>query len=74
MTPAQCRAARALLDWTIFDLSRASGVMPRTVGAWERGKHPSIGTMVSRMQRALEAAGVEFGDDGHVRLKEATSS
>jgi len=48
--------------------------MPRTVGAWERGKHPSIGTMVSRMQRALEAAGVEFGDDGHVRLKEATSS
>ncbi len=72
MTPDQCRAARVLLDWGIRDLAQASGVMARTIGAWERRKHPSAAPMVSRMRSALKAAGVVFSaeKDGGVRLRE----
>ncbi len=72
MTPEQCRQARALMDWSKLDLARASGVMARTIGLWERGKHPSVEPMVSLMRTALEEAGIAFSPDGgSVRLEKA---
>ncbi|MCW2241500.1 helix-turn-helix domain-containing protein [Azospirillum canadense] len=72
MTPEQCRQARALVDWSTRDLARASGIMARTIGLWERGKHPSVEPMMSLLRTAFEEAGIVFGPDGgSVRLGNA---
>jgi transcriptional regulator with XRE-family HTH domain len=74
ITPAQLRAARALLDWTREDLAAKSGVAAVTTIGFEHGKtDPKISTLY-KWRRALEAAGVTFIDpdekDGPgVRLK-----
>jgi transcriptional regulator with XRE-family HTH domain len=73
MTPAQCRAARKLLDWSAADLARAAGVSVITVRKFEGVKVAMNGrTSVSLMRRALEGAGVRFGrpenGEGSVRL------
>jgi transcriptional regulator with XRE-family HTH domain len=65
LTPAQLRAARALLGWSREDLAAKSGLGAETVKNFElRGSDPKLGT-VQKWRRALEAAGVEFIDDGH---------
>jgi transcriptional regulator with XRE-family HTH domain len=71
ITPAQCRAARALLDWTQDDLAARSKVSKRTILHFEKasGRKP-IPANMDAIQRALEAAGVTFidGDQPGVRL------
>jgi transcriptional regulator with XRE-family HTH domain len=71
MIPAHCRAARGLLDWKQATLAEAAGLGLSSVVQFERsGRAVSTGT-VQAMQRALEAAGVEFtnGDEPGVKLK-----
>jgi len=73
MTPAQCRAARALLNIEQSQLSQASGIARATVIDFEKGERsPRIAT-VAALRVALEAAGVEFipenGGGVGVRLK-----
>jgi transcriptional regulator with XRE-family HTH domain len=63
MTAAQCRAARALLNWTEADLARAAGVSLITVRNFEAGKAMEARLSSVLMQRALEGAGVQFGGD-----------
>jgi transcriptional regulator with XRE-family HTH domain len=60
MTPAQCRAARALLDWTQDKLCEAAQVSGPTVRNFENGKISPHRATLAMMQRALEDAGVEF--------------
>jgi transcriptional regulator with XRE-family HTH domain len=60
MTPAQCRAARGLLDWTQVKLAEAAGLALSTVVKFERNGRAVPAEAVQGMQRALEAAGVEF--------------
>jgi DNA-binding XRE family transcriptional regulator len=64
MNPAQCRAARRLLDWTAADLARAAGVSVFTVRDFEAGK-VAVGTRraPTLMARALQGAGILFGSD-----------
>lgn len=73
MTPAQCRAARALIDWSQLQLSERAGVGIVTVRQLEAGTHASRRATVEVVRRALEAAGVEFieenGAGPGVRLK-----
>jgi predicted transcriptional regulator len=71
MTPAQCRAARALLDWTQGKLCEAAQVSGPTVQNFEDGKITPHRATLAMMQRALEDAGVEFtnGNAPGVRLK-----
>ena len=77
ITPAQCRAARALLQWSQLDLARESEISDVTIRNFENGKtDPQKGTLVI-LKLTLEAAGVEFipangGGDG-VRLKKPDS-
>ena len=74
MTPAQCRAARGLLDWTISDLARAADVSPNTVSQFERGnRHPNRHTLRA-MREALEHHGVTFtnGHEPGVKLRDDT--
>jgi transcriptional regulator with XRE-family HTH domain len=64
LTPEQLRAARALVDWSREDLAERSGVSPNTVWGFEQGRSdPKLSTL-NKWQRTLEAAGVEFIDDG----------
>lgn len=63
MTPAQSRAARGLLNWTEDRLAQASGVEIAKIRDFEREKHAAR-DIARRLQRAFEAAGVEFSDDG----------
>ena len=63
MTPAQCRAARGLLDWTQQRLAVAAGVAVSTVASFERSWKVVTPETIQAMQRVLEAAGVEFIDE-----------
>jgi predicted transcriptional regulator len=63
ITPAQCRAARALLDWTQQDLATAAGVGKVTVRQFELGSVEPRQATLTVMKMALEAAGVEFIDE-----------
>ena len=71
MTPAQCRAARALLDISIDEL-HGSSVVPRVIiEAFEAGGAKLRQADLDAIQAALERAGVEFTNGGQpgVRLK-----
>ncbi|MCP8939388.1 helix-turn-helix domain-containing protein [Alsobacter sp. SYSU M60028] len=73
VTPAQSRAARALLNWAQPELAAASGVSVSTIRDFEIGKRTPIGNNLAAIQRALEAAGVIFlaenGEGPGVRLR-----
>ena len=63
VTPAQCRAARGLLDWSQQDLARQAGVGIVTVRQVEAGAtEPRRATLVV-VKQAFERAGVEFIDE-----------
>jgi predicted transcriptional regulator len=62
-TGEQIRAARAMLGWSITELSRQAGVSWRTVQRAEAAG-ASVPRMhiatVEKLQRALEDGGIEF--------------
>jgi transcriptional regulator with XRE-family HTH domain len=60
MIPAQCRAARAILDWSQQDLADAAKVANATIRNFEAGRSEPRRAILEALQRALEAAGVEF--------------
>src|SRR5438552_2403956 len=63
LTPAQLRAARALIGWTRDDLAKKAGVASVTVKGFEYlGADSKISTL-QKMRRALETAGVQFIED-----------
>ena len=62
ITREQCRAARALLDWSQPDLAEASGLSRETIANLERGARVPHPRNLAAIQAALEAAGVEFID------------
>jgi transcriptional regulator with XRE-family HTH domain len=64
LTPAQSRAARGLLDWSQSTLGACAHLSESTIRDFEKGRRvPSINNLIA-IQRALEAAGVEFTNDG----------
>jgi transcriptional regulator with XRE-family HTH domain len=71
MTPAQCRAARALLDWKQDKLAELARVGVTTIRNFENGKITPHRATLDVMRQALEKAGVEFtnGDEPGVRLR-----
>jgi transcriptional regulator with XRE-family HTH domain len=72
ITPAQCRAARALLDWTQNDLAEATSLSVVTIRAFEKGGEMRDSNR-TLLVLTLEAAGVQFiprnGGGPGVRLK-----
>ncbi len=73
MTPAQCRAARSLLDWTQLKLAEAARIGTSIVTSFERSGRAVPTGAIHAMQHALEAAGVEFldGEEPGVQLRMA---
>ena len=66
LTPAQMRAARALLGWSQADLAGKCGGVGglATIKRYEAGKSDAKGSTLLAWRRALSRAGVEFIDDG----------
>lgn len=60
MTPEQCRAARALLDWTQSKLAEAAGLGLSIVVDFERSLREVSAKRIRALRAALEEAGVEF--------------
>lgn len=73
LTPAQCRAARGLVDMTQQQLATASGVSLRTITHFEKGERTPIPANLRVIREALETAGVIFipgnGEGPGVRLR-----
>lgn len=73
ISPAQGRAARALLGWSQDELAAFSSIPKRTIVRFEASVGVPRRSTTAAIQIALEAAGVEFisengGGEG-VRLK-----
>ncbi|WP_293810347.1 helix-turn-helix transcriptional regulator [uncultured Bosea sp.] len=64
MTPAQCRAARGLLDWSQADLAQSANVGLSTLKNFEGGRSAPMANNLAAMRSALEAGGVTFLADG----------
>jgi transcriptional regulator with XRE-family HTH domain len=64
MTPAQCRAARALLDMNQSELAAAAGLGLSTVVDFEKERRQVSDDAVAAMQSALERAGIAFKGRG----------
>ncbi|WP_313901122.1 helix-turn-helix transcriptional regulator [Methylobacterium sp. J-092] len=58
ITPAQCRAARALLDWSREQLATAARIGLRTLVDFERGARDPHHATLEAIERALSEAGV----------------
>jgi transcriptional regulator with XRE-family HTH domain len=68
MTPAQCRAARGLLNWTQSKLAAAARVGGSTVRSFETGRSVPVPKNLIALRGTLEKAGVEFTYGDGVRL------
>lgn len=66
ITSDQCRAARALLNWSQGTLAEVAGVARATVAAFEAGKRAPIGNNLASIRSAFEDQGVHFIQDDNV--------
>jgi transcriptional regulator with XRE-family HTH domain len=78
LSPAQSRAARALLDWSRAELAAKSGVSQATLADFESSKPRNLHSRtLEDIRRTLEAAGIIFiaenGEGPGVRLRKGTS-
>jgi DNA-binding XRE family transcriptional regulator len=73
ITPAQCRAARALLSMTQSELAKAAKLGLSTIVDFERERRHVSTDAVKAMKSALERAGIEFirqnGGGAGIRLR-----
>jgi transcriptional regulator with XRE-family HTH domain len=60
MTPAQSKAARALLGWSQTELARRAGVSRSTVTDFELESRQVAPESLAKIKAALEKAGVQF--------------
>jgi transcriptional regulator with XRE-family HTH domain len=77
MTPAQCRAARALLELTQPLLAQKAGLGLSTIVDFEKARRPVSEAAIKAMEDALHQCGIGFIDEnggGHgVRLRKPSS-
>lgn len=73
MSPAQCRAARAILNITQPDLAKLAALGLSTVVDFEKSRRAVTAESTAAIRAALEAAGVEFiaenGGGAGVRMR-----
>ena len=78
VTPAQCRAARAMLDFSQGKLAEVAGVSRPVLVRFERGKGEPMPQNLAAIRRALEERGIVLvptnGDGPGVRLKERSGA
>lgn len=66
MSPEQCRAARAWLEWSQDELADKAQVSNSTVRDFEARRRVPIANNLTALRRALETAGIAliFGEKG----------
>ena len=69
ITSAQCRAARALLDWKQVELAEHSDVGITAIRTFERNKTSPHRITLKALKETFEKAGIEFIDDGGLGVK-----
>jgi transcriptional regulator with XRE-family HTH domain len=69
ISPAQCRAARAMLRWTLRGLADRAGVERQKIHWFESERRAAAEAARGALRAAFEAGGVEFGEDGWIRLR-----
>jgi len=73
LTAAQCRAARALIEWSQAQLSQSASIDIQTISDFEKRFRKADETTRRRLRATLEAAGVVFvaenGGGAGARLK-----
>ncbi len=69
ISPAQCRMARAALNWTASDLGLRSKVGTATILRFERELSSPVHSTREVLRRAFEAAGLEFIADTGVNIR-----
>ncbi|MGJ5134908.1 helix-turn-helix domain-containing protein [Bradyrhizobium oligotrophicum] len=67
MTPEQCRAARAWLNWSQDALAKAASVGASTVRDFEAGRREPTRNNLTAMKAALEKGGVSFFENDKER-------
>lgn len=74
ITPAQCRAARAILDWSQPDLAKECDIHVQTISGFESGNNTPTKRTLETITLCFEEAGIEFmeGDGLRRRLSEIT--
>jgi len=60
MSPEQCRAARAWLNWSQAELAAKAKVSSSTLRDFEAGRRVPIANNLASIRRALEDAGIQF--------------
>ncbi|MGB3645711.1 MAG: helix-turn-helix transcriptional regulator [Mesorhizobium sp.] len=73
MTPSQCKAARALKDWTQGELAKAAGVSDVTIRNYENGKTSLQPASLQVIRLTLEQAGIAFLADGQPAIGSGVS-
>ena len=75
ITPAKCRAARALVDWSQKRLAEKAHLGESTIRNYESGRATPAYNNLIAIQQALEMAGVRFTQYGieQVILEELAS-
>lgn len=68
ISPAQIRAARALLGWKQTDLARESGVSEISIKNIERGATDPRASTLRAIQSSFEQAGIVFLGGGQASL------
>lgn len=67
ITPAQIRAARALIGWKQSELAGAAGISEISIKNIERGAVDARASTIAAIQSAFRVAGVAFLEPGDTR-------
>lgn len=72
ITPAQCRMARALLNWTQPELANRCDLAPMTISKFEKegSDYTPEARTLEKMATVFEAAGLEFTSGDGVKRQE----
>jgi PAS domain S-box-containing protein len=70
LTPMQIRAARAMLQWTLDDLSNLSGISVSSIRRIEaEGERATRPASINAIRKAFEDHGLSFGDGNSVSFQ-----
>lgn len=68
ITPRQCKIARGLIHWNIYDLSNNCGIQAKRLDSFEKSLLHLVPYEFFEIVRAFKMEGVEFTDDFEVKL------